>query len=117
MRKNELINLLNQIKGNPEVHVWNGYVGDIQPLSKLHEDVLQKERLNYFHKLLNMEEKDGGKVLSTVDEAKQILKKVHWQRSQFTSLNDKNYRKKNILILEPGPAGKTGWDRTGSVSY
>jgi len=28
MRKNDLIKLPNQIEGNPEVVLWNGYVGD-----------------------------------------------------------------------------------------
>jgi hypothetical protein len=34
MRKNDLIKLLQEIDGNPEVSLWNGFVGDWMPISK-----------------------------------------------------------------------------------
>jgi hypothetical protein len=117
MRKNELIELLNSIDGNPEVFLWNSCVGDIQPLIKLNKDVLQKTKVEYFLKLLNLEEKESGKSPSTLDDAKRLLKKMHWERNKFISLDDKNHRKKSIVVLEPGEAGKTSWDRLGSIKY
>lgn len=35
MRKNQLIELLQQLKGNPEIVVWNGLVGDIMPIAEI----------------------------------------------------------------------------------
>ena len=34
MKKNDLIKLLNTIEGNPDVVLWNGFVGDYQDISK-----------------------------------------------------------------------------------
>ena len=34
MRKNQLIEMLQNIKGNPEIHMWNGFVEDYQPINK-----------------------------------------------------------------------------------
>lgn len=33
MRKNDLIKMLESIKGNPEIMFWNGIVGDVVPIS------------------------------------------------------------------------------------
>ena len=34
MRKNDLIELLQSIQGNPEIMFWNDLVGDVVPLAK-----------------------------------------------------------------------------------
>lgn len=52
MRKNDLIELLQSIKGNPEIMFWNGLVGDVVPLTKnifpieLHKNSLEYKK-NY----------------------------------------------------------------------
>lgn len=34
MLKNQLIEILKNIKGNPEIMIWNGIVEDVQPIAK-----------------------------------------------------------------------------------
>ena len=49
MRKNDLIKLLQTIEGNPEIVLWNGFVGDYQNISpKLVEGDLVKKTLEYY---------------------------------------------------------------------
>lgn len=43
MRKNDLIAKLQNIKGNPEVVLWNGFVGDYQHLAEPTEGDLVKK--------------------------------------------------------------------------
>lgn len=35
MKKNDLIELLNCIKGNPEITIYNGYVEEVVPIEKI----------------------------------------------------------------------------------
>ena len=42
MRKNQLIKLLQEIKGNPEVMVWNGFVDDYMPIGGVDTNTLYK---------------------------------------------------------------------------
>ena len=37
MKKNDLIELLNGIKGNPDIVLWNGMVGDYMHIKGLEE--------------------------------------------------------------------------------
>ena len=48
MRKNDLIKMLKEIKGNPEVVLWNGMVGDWMPVGKLSESYLTKITKHYW---------------------------------------------------------------------
>lgn len=54
MRKNDLIKILESLKGSPEIVVWNGFVEDVQQIGKelvpveLHKLTFEgyKERIN-----------------------------------------------------------------------
>ena len=48
MRKNDLIKMLESIKGNPEIMLWSNVVGDVVPISSKMEEVeLYKDSLEY----------------------------------------------------------------------
>lgn len=48
MRKNDLIKMLESIKGNPEIMLWSHLVGDVIPISSKMEEVdLYKDSLEY----------------------------------------------------------------------
>ena len=61
MRKNDLIKILEGIKGNPEIVLWNGFVEDVQQIGKelapveLHKLTFEgyKERINLERVLKN----------------------------------------------------------------
>ena len=71
MKKNELIAKLQAIKGNPEIVLWNGTVGDYQHIGSLVEGDLVKQTLHDYIERCRMEkcrdEKDW-KVQLTEDE-------------------------------------------------
>lgn len=126
MRKNDLITLLESVKGNPEIMVWNGFVEDFQPLSKtlntiqLHKLTLQgyKERVNW------QMQKEGNQALK--DDKISDLYKQHkigeWEYFAYyppseEDIKDGFYKTKTVYTLEPKLTGKTYTDRLGSIDY
>lgn len=61
MRKNKLIELLNEIDGNPEIVTWNGYVGDWMPFNTSAKEInlhrMSKKRRLYY---INLENQSRG---------------------------------------------------------
>ena len=56
MKKNDLIKLLNTIEGNPDVALWNGFVGDYQDISKeLVKGDLVKMSLDWYLEMCRIE--------------------------------------------------------------
>lgn len=126
MRKNELITLLESVKGNPEVMVWNGLVEDFQPLAKtLNSTQLQKLTLKGYKEHVNWQmQKEGG--LPFDDNKIAEMYKAHnigeWQHFAYyppseADVKDGFYKSKTIYVLEPKLAGKTYTDRLGSIDY
>ena len=62
MRKNQLIELLQGIKGNPEVMVWNGLVDDYMPLGSVDTNTLYKQSVDFIYKSLvyNYQERNNS---------------------------------------------------------
>jgi hypothetical protein len=52
VRKNQLIDPLQSIKGNPEVMVWNGLVDDYMPLGGVDTNTLYKQSIEFIYKTL-----------------------------------------------------------------
>lgn len=121
MRKNKLIELLQNIEGNPEVLVWNGYVGDWMALeTKLHKKTLsrmsKKRRLYY----VNLEQQVNGKeplVLADLkgdDEEWFMVDEERYLSEDHKNRFDQN---KNVIMLNPKTRGVKSFDRLGSISY
>lgn len=56
MKKNELIEMLQEIEGNPEIAIWNSTVEDFQFLSRtIHQPRVYKLKRNYFEKIAAFE--------------------------------------------------------------
>jgi len=110
MRKSKLIELLNNVPGNPEVVVWNGLVDDIVPIKKLVVDQMVKESREYLTRC------------HPPNEVEELLKQQIWEfPNSFVTLEEytKHYgkRRKNVIILEPKVTGKTYSDRIGKMYY
>jgi hypothetical protein len=125
MRKNELIKLLTHIKGNPEVMLWNGYVGDYMKISKdLVSSTLVKQSSDFVRDHVNMEHLRDGKPPITEEELKRCMKAHYsdWEMpNEFVleSEMDRWYGKarKTIIVMQSETRGKTSWDRSGSIDY
>lgn len=127
MRKNDLINLLQNIKGNPEVKLWNPYVEDYNPILDVQTDTLYKESVSFIIDWLKAEiyQKEQRWEL-TDDEIKSIelrAKQIHKEReyglpNEYVTKEEKDrwYQKrtKSIIVLSPKRVGKTSY---GSHKY
>lgn len=127
MRKNELIKLLQQLDGNPEILLWNGYVGDYMHISNLVENELVKQTFDHYAKMVEFEEKRNRKdwdyqhTEQDVGELKGCYKKfVEWEINEYVTAEDienKRYKKKRVVFIGAKPRGKTSYDRLGGVEY
>ena len=79
MRKNDLIAKLQAIKGNPEVLLWNGFVGDYQRLEKITEGDLVKETEKNYLEMCRLENARDAKDwnLQLSEKEVQDLKKIY----------------------------------------
>lgn len=131
MRKNQLIELLQNIKGNPEVMVWNGLVDDYMPLGEVGSDELYKQSLDFIYKNLvygykernnSFDEPPADVQESLKEKATTLFKKETYElpnmfldSDQFHEWYGKN--KKTIITLNPKPTGKTSVGRSGNLTY
>jgi len=134
MRKNKLIELLQQIEGNPEVHFWNGFVEDFMPISEnIDSFILVKESKDFIFKNLIFKHMREYNILDeneVADEVRERLKVVAddaFKRREWDFPNEYvpedeyktrygNHRKK-ICLIQAKPRGKTTWDRMGNIDY
>ena len=135
MRKNELIKLLEEIEGNPEVVLWNGFVQDWQHIDKdniLHT-CLYKESKEHIEKMLTFEViRDTGRKPTEEEQnelksiaANSFLKEYSWHLDdcydpvltdeEKKSRYGNNIRK--VLVLQPKIKGEEYFDRLGAMSY
>lgn len=132
MTKNKLIEMLNNIKGNPEIVVWNGLVEDYMPVEGLQEGILVKEQEEFLYNTLvgercrylktfdlSQEELDRCKV-----SAEDIYKRQRYERANpFVSEEDfsrwygRPSKAKKVVYVVPKVLGKKYEDRIGSVRY
>lgn len=128
MKKNAIIEMLQKIPGNPEIVLWNGYVGDFQHVdSKLVPGTLVKQTLTSYLEMCRLERcrdhNDFSYQLpdSEIEELKQLYKKVcKWEENRWVTEDDikKNrYSQKPVFYLQGKPRGETYSDRLGSVGY
>lgn len=127
MKKNDLIKLLQDIDGNPEVVLWNGYVGDYMHVKGLAESDLVKQTFNHYAQMIEFEGKrdknDFNYVLPTseIEELKKDYRKyINWETNEYATLEDirdKRYSKKRVVYIEAKLRGKSSYDRAGEMSY
>lgn len=133
MRKNDLIKLLESVKGNPEVMLWNGFVEDVVPLSKDYtEETLYKHSKEFLMSALEGEYRRDHDINYSIPLSEEAIKTIKektenaYRNTEYTLPNPflgfeeyKNWygRKKSILILQPKLVGKTCFDRIGEINY
>ena len=132
MRKNELIELLQNIKGNPEVKLWNPYVEDYNPILDVKTDTLYKESVGFIFDWLKAEiyQKERRWELTTneIEQLKSRAKEIHKSReyglpNEYVTEEEKDrwYQKrtKSIIVLSPKKVGKTsyGVSRASDIEY
>lgn len=129
MRKNELIALLNSIKGNPEIVMWNGYVEDYQPIGSAEEYTLYKEQKSHIAECVLLRKMRDADIFDCVTLSEQDLalvdrldKERQWEfpNQFFTEEEVKRVygnRKKRVVMLNAKRRNKSTFDRLGGIHY
>ena len=131
MRKNQLIELLQGIKGNPEVMVWNGLVDDYMPLGSIDTNTLYKQSIDFIYKNLvynyqernnsfdnppvEIQEKFREKATLLFKKETYELPNMYLDLDQFSDWYGNN--KKTIISLNPKPTGKVSAGRSCNLTY
>ena len=106
MKKNELIKLLEEIKGNPEVVFWGGFVGDWMHIDKPEQHKLYKTSLEKY--IIRCQFKSRyDKVQPTENALVKSYEELDWEfANKFISDDElQGFRSKNIILLQPKPRG------------
>lgn len=120
MRKNDLIKKLQALDGNPEVMLWNGFVGDFVHIGEVGQSWLVKQtRSSWMAQIMHQEQvtdADG----EYLQELKSLYDKIEYGVNRYVTQEDiRNglYKKKVIAYIDAKPAGKSSSDRCGSIDY
>lgn len=121
MRKNDLIKMLQEIEGNPQIVIWNGYVDDYMNIDKeMFSITLVKETENFIFNGLKGEWSQMNKSWDIPEEVLEKLreraKEIHQKREhdfanpyvteeEFESWYGK--KKLTKYVLAPKLRGKT----------
>ena len=130
MKKNQLIEQLQKIKGNPEIKMWNGYVDDWMNI-QLCEQEFVKESEDFIRWSIEMAWKERNQKWEIPEEAqiqieeviKEMLKNRQWELpNQYLQTEEDEKRwygknKKKFVLINGKIRGKSIEDRLGKVSY
>ena len=135
MKVKDLIKQLEKFPENMEVVFYNGFVDDVQPISKeLVVEELKKHSLKYHENgflsdWYNKHSKDYSKTPSENEmnsikqkalERYESTKEYVEFHDNFKDLDTRGWFDKKIkkrLLLQAGRANKTYFDRSGTISY
>ncbi len=129
MRKNQLIEQLQKIKGNPEIKMWNGLVEDWMNI-EIVECELVKRCAEHIRFCIEMEWKRQYKsweipadVQQHLDQIiKEQIKTEEWEfpNRYLDEKGEKEWYGKNrkkVVIIESTKRNKSVYDRLGEISY
>ena len=93
MKKNKLIELLQAVEGNPEILLWNGYVGDYMDIDKelAERSLVKMTFLRYIETI--------------------------WMERLREDIREKHYSEKRIILINSKTRGEKTFDRWGEMSY
>ena len=119
MRKNDLIKLLNNIEGNPDVVLWNGMVEDYMHIDKPERIPFRRMSVKRSLKYINYERVKDGKPEMSLNELKECISKGTAARDDYiiSDRNDIYDECKPMIVLQGKSRCKTVYDRIGKISY
>lgn len=132
MKKNDLIKYLQGIKGNPDIKLYNGFVGDWMDIDLIESEVV-KECDEFIRFYVEGEWKQNNKTdiiphNVQIELDKQIEQRIKSRRTEdweFPNqyLSEDQYKKwygkhrKKIILINGKKRGKSSYDRLGRVEY
>jgi hypothetical protein len=120
VRKNELIKKLQELKGNPEIMIWNGIVEDFVNIGEIGIHSLVKptrkdwiNRVRYEEILYNEGFTDERTLIADYN-------KIPYEQNEYVTDEDIKqgyYKKKNIGYISSKKANKTSTSRSFNIDY
>jgi hypothetical protein len=129
MKKNKLIEILQNIKGNPDIKVWNGYAEDWQNFDLIEQELVKeteefiRSRIEADWKVTNKNEIIPEEVQKELDKIiTRQLKAREWEFANpyVSGERDKIWYGKNrkkVFLINAKARGKTTFDRLGDIDY
>lgn len=129
MRKRELIRLLNMVEGDPEIIIWNEWVGDWMGIKNVQSTHLYRLKFRNFVESIRLyyarKESEKTGIYDpeySLSESESVKSRTFYRRDcqwsdYVDSKNLDKYTRKRVLLLVPKLRGITTWDRSGTVSY
>lgn len=126
MKKNKLIEILNNIEGNPDIFLWNGMVGDFMDIDpQVCENYLSRQKFKDYCDFCEMRDaRDENRAYNfnfSEDQIKEFKndynKYIKWEYNQWMAEDNDDYNKKTIYLINAKPRGISTWDRLGKISY
>lgn len=129
MKKNKLIQILQNMKGNPDIKVWNGYAGDWQDFD-LVEQELVKESEEFIRWWIEAEWKQENKNSIIPEDVQKELDEIITRRVKEREWDFPNHyvseenmerwygkNRKRIFLINAKLRGKSTFDRMGDINY
>lgn len=129
MKKNKLIQILKNMKGNPDIKVWNGYAGDWQDFD-LVEQELVKESEEFIRWWIEAEWKQENKNSIIPEDVQKELDEIITRRVKEREWDFPNHyvseenmerwygkNRKRIFLINAKLRGKSTFDRMGDINY
>ena len=121
MRKNDLISILQEIEGNPEVVLWNGFVEDYMHLDRPVQGTLYKMKRDVYEKFLTIERKERGRSSIITEQDKKKYSEIPYEyfecNPEFEGAKERMYKKKSVIWITTKSRNKKLWDRNGGYEY
>ena len=115
MRKNELIKLLQEIPGNPNVVIWNGFVEDYHHPTKPEVVEFRRIKKNFQAVLVNAERMEKGQDPMTEEEYRKYPQN-DWELPCYSTFPEHEDTRK-MIVLELKERRKTMSNRAGTIYY
>lgn len=119
MRKNDLIKLLNEIEGNPEVVIWNNQVEDWQHIQPPKIFPFHRYKKNFMIESAKLQRKFNSEPELTKDEIENIGPD-DWcvgETNDIKSSKDSKFQTCSKIVLQMKSRGIKSFDRLGSINY
>lgn len=120
MRKNDLIKMLNEIEGNPEVVLYNGMVGDWMHIDNPKVFKFNRIKKSFKIESINLERKFRDKLPELSEEEIKNVKCDEFEigeGNRWNVLKDENFEHKNRILLQGKLRGIKTFDRAGTIEY
>lgn len=120
MRKNDLIKMLNEIEGNPEVVFWNDLVGDWMHIDKPKVFKFNRMKRSFKINSINIQRKFRYNLPELTEEEIKNVKCDEFsigEGNRWNILKDENFENKNRIVLQGKLRGISSFDRLGKIEY